>query len=125
MAVLARVRWFCRGGAGLAGEVSRCEKKQMGPLCARLGRPWFTRMSQWLVPRASTDAFLGLGQGFKGGWGCEAAQGRLGPEEPPTSHGSHLYLYPGGTGLGTFFCREAGWPRLIPQVLALPPPPGI
>lgn len=81
-------------------------------------------MSQWLVSRVNTGGFLALGQGFMEGWGCEVAQRRMGPEEPPTSRGSHLYLYPGGRGLGISFYREAGGPRLIPQVPALPPSPG-
>lgn len=59
-------------------------------------------MSQWLVSRASTGGFLG-------GWDKDLRKGR-GARLPTGGRGSHLYLYLGGRGLGTSFCREAGRP---------------
>lgn len=41
----------------------------------RLGRLSFLWMSQWPAPCASPSGLLGLGRGFKEGWGREAGGG--------------------------------------------------
>lgn len=87
----------------MAGEVSRCEKEQTGLLSVRPGRLSFVHGDE------SVACVPGQHGRLPGGWDKDLRKGR-GVRLPTGGRGSHLYLYLGGRGLGTSFCREAGRP---------------
>lgn len=72
----------------------------------RLGQPPVLWMSQSPGSRASTNGFLGLGRGFKEGWGCEGA-GRWGSAAGASSGRLWLEMLQASLGSTSTYSKKA------------------